>query len=272
MTAVATSIAVEALHVPPETPRTCEVLRAMTQAASAVGLDVQASAQYQGASDWLLVWGPGEPSRAAAIHRHVASGRHAIALDLAYWHRDQKFRVSIDAPHPQAWVMRRDWPVTRLRQAPTPLLANLWDPKGPVIVAGVGRKAAIQYGPAILEWEAAMIRACAPRRVRYRPKQADACVPAGVKVVVGGPIESALNGASLLVTWHSNVAIDAIRMGIPVVCRDGAAAAVCPSELPADPQPLPKAIQRQFLANLAWFQWTPSEAADCWRFLLELLA
>ena len=42
-------------------------------------------------------------------------------------------------------------------------------------------------------------------------------------------IDQALTGCSLVVTWHSNVAVDAIRMGIPVVCRDGAAAAVCPS-------------------------------------------
>jgi hypothetical protein len=53
------------------------------------------------------------------------------------------------------------------------------------------------------------------------------------------PIEHVLAGASLVVTWHSNVAVDAIRLGIPVICREGAAAAVCPSELGADdPRPL----------------------------------
>jgi hypothetical protein len=271
--AVSAPAVVELLHVQPETPRTAEVLGALAEAAGAVGLTVHPTREYRGHADWLLVWGPGEPSRAKAMRRQVAAGGRAIALDLAYWHRDRKFRVSVDAPHPQSWVMAREWPATRFQQEPTPVVANRWNPKGPVMVAGIGRKASIQYGQAVLDWEAAMIRACAPRAVRYRPKQAGAPMPAGVKTVVaGGSIDDVLAGASLLITWHSNVAVDAIRMGIPVVCRDGAAAAVCPSELTADPQPLPTATRDRFLANLAWFQWDPSEAAACWRFLLELLA
>jgi len=36
--------------------------------------------------------------------------------------------------------------------------------------------------------------------------------------------------------------------------------------------PLAADVRDRFLANLAWFQWAPSEAAQTWRFLTELLA
>jgi hypothetical protein len=81
-----------------------------------------------------------------------------------------------------------------------------------------------------------------------------------------------LAGSSLLVTWHSNVAVDAIRMGIPVVCREGAAAAVCPSELPETIAPMADDVRDRFLANLAWFQWRPDEAPEFWRWVPEVLA
>ena len=110
------------------------------------------------------------------------------------------------------------------------------------------------------------------RRVLYRPKKADGRVPSGVPVSAGGHIDMALRGASAVVTWHSNVAVDAIRMGIPAICRDGAAASVCGSEWRPDLAPLDEATRRQFLANLAWFQWLPNEAKACWRWLLEVLA
>ncbi len=102
----------------------------------------------------------------------------------------------------------------------------------------------------------------AGRDVQYRGKRSS-CVP----------IDRALQGAGLVVTWHSNVAVDAIRMGVPVICKDGAAAAVCPSELPPSGQvpPLSAALRDRFLANLAWFQWLPDEPG-IWPFLQELFA
>ena len=72
-------------------------------------------------------------------------------------------------------------------------------------------------------------------------------------------------------TWHSNIAVDAIALGIPAVCVDGAAAAVCPAELPEEVRPFDPALRDRFLANLAWFQWAPSEARECWAFLRGLL-
>ncbi len=199
-----------------------------------------------------------------------------LALDLAYWDRARKFRVSIDGPHPQQWILRRDWPAARL-SADGIRPVSTWKPSGAVIVAGIGRKARVQYGEAVDVWERQMMAEAAQRwpgrPVLYRPKQKDAPIPAGAVLAPDRPIETAMQQASLVITWHSNVAVDAIRAGVPVICRDGAAAAVCPSAFgPDDPTPLEESIRDRFLQNLAWFQWMPSEAAEFWRWVPEVLA
>jgi hypothetical protein len=191
-----------------------------------------------------------------------------IALDLAYWSRDRKIRVSIDAPHPQAWVMRRDWPGERLN-GDCPAIRDAWNPDGPVLIAGIGRKATVQYGGGVVEqWEARMERDCRLRgwRVARRPK------PVTPQEIAR--IDDALAGHSLVITYHSNVAVDAIRLGIPVVCVDGAAAAISQAQLPpAAPEQVPREVRLRFIKNLAWFQWDPArEAAACWAWLRELLA
>lgn len=274
---VAALLTVELLrfpHLPPCSPRSEPMLCALTQSAGAADVGVVHTTAYQGQSDWLLFWGPGHPSRVEPMRAQLAKGGHVIALDLAYWARDRKVRVSIDHAHPQRYVMQRDWPSTRLA-ADRIGTGAAWHPQGPIIIAGVGPKALVQYGRAVAEWEAAMITACRPfgRPLHYRPKKHSCPNPTTLLRRDDASIDAVLNGASLLVTWHSNTAVDAIRLGVPAICRDGAAAAVCPSTLGETlPRPLDPAVRDRFLANLAWFQWAPEEASSCWRWLREVLA
>lgn len=267
--AVALALSVELLRFSEESARAKQWLHALTQA----GVRVTETTTYRGTADVLALWGPGNPARGAIVAQHVAHGGHAVVFDLAYWQRDHKVRVSFDAPHPSAWVMRRDWPRERFA-ADQVRVEDRWKPDGPVVVAGIGRKARAQYGDVVGQWEAAMIAAArrAGRPVVYRRKQVDAPIPNDVRLTSDGPIDQVLAGASAVVTWHSNVAVDAIRLGIPVICRDGAAAAVCPSEWRDDLRPLDPALRDRFLANLAWFQWAPCEASACWRWIAEVLA
>lgn len=263
---------VECLRFTPETARAAEALQALARGAAAAGIRIVPTSQYVGASDWLLLWGPGAPNRFAPMRDQVAAGGHVLALDGAYWQRDRKFRISIDAAHPQQWVLRKSLPASRY-EADLGQHRAAWDPDGPVIVAGIGEKALVQYGSVVMAWEAEMIAAAraSGRTVLYRPKKSGP-VPAGVERASAAPIDQALYGASAVITWHSNVAVDAIRYGIPVVCKDGAAAAVCASTWSNTLMPLSIEWRQRFLQNLAWFQWAPSEAEACWAFLLELLA
>lgn len=263
---------VEILSFNPQSTRGTTTLQALRAAIP----HATPTTTYQGKSDLLILWGPGDPARWPAMDTQVAKGGHVLATDLAYWDRFRKFRISIDAPHPQRWVLRKDWPASRLT-ADGIVPQSRWNPTGPIIMAGIGRKARAQYGHAVEQWEQQMMATAAQRwpqrSILYRRKQADAPVPAGARLASDHPIEQVLDGASLVITWHSNVAVDAIRMGIPVICKDGAAAAVCASTFSVDdPIPLAPAIRARFLANLAWFQWAPQEATACWTWVQELLA
>jgi hypothetical protein len=77
------------------------------------------------------------------MRKQVERGGHVIALDLAYWSRDRKIRLSIDAAHPQQWVMRHNWPMERWEGDRAPV-ADTWKPDGPVVITGVGPKALAQ--------------------------------------------------------------------------------------------------------------------------------
>jgi len=265
---------VELLTFEPQSARTTGLFAVLQLMADRANVRIRTTTQYQGGADWLLLWGPGHPTRFEPMAQQLAAGGHVIATDLAYWNRDRKVRVSFDAAHPQAWVMKTTQTAHRLAED-CPRIARVWNPDGHVLVCGIGAKAKVQYGDQVDQWERAQIRAATLRgqRVVYRPKR-EGPVPVGVERDWSSDIDSALQGAAALVTWHSNTAVDAIRLGVPVICRDGAAAAVCPSEWPAFGalQPLPPAVRDQFLANLAWFQWAPDEAVACLRWMREMLA
>lgn len=276
MSTVATRTTVEVLRFHPESARTSELFHALHAAASTADVQIENTARYQGGSDLLMIWGPGSPLRFDAMRRQIAAGGHFVAWDLAYWHRESKLRVSIDAAHPQRWLWRKDWPRDRYL-ADRVHVSDVWNPFGPIIVAGIGRKARVQYGhDTVTAWETQMMQTAAGRfgrPVLYRRKQVDAPVPSGAVLAPDVPIEHVLAGSSLLITWHSNVAVDAIRMGIPVICQDGAATAVCASRFgPDDPAPLETALRDRFLWNLAWFQWSAHEASACWAWIRQVLA
>lgn len=267
---------VELLTFQPVSARGAQMFEALVPVWVASGVRVARTTAYQGRSDLLMLWGPGAPSRWPAMQAQAERGRRTLVWDLAYWRREEKIRCSVDAAHPQAWVMRVDQPPDRLR-ADGIVCTDQWNPSGPVLVAGIGPKAKVQYGADRVDaWEATVIAECRRqgRVVRYRRKNGRGDTPVGLPSADTGTMESALVGMSLLVTWHSNAAIDAIRMGIPVVCKDGAAAAVCPEWPWSDgaPAPLRPEERDRFLSNLAFFQWAPSEPAAMWAWLKAVLA
>lgn len=267
---------VELVRYQPESGRAADMFAALMAAAAPSGISLRRTSSYQGDRPMLMFWGPGAPAREAVMRQHVAKGGHAVAFDLAYWNRDKKVRLSFDAAHPSAWVMKKDLPGDRLQQD-RPRTGQAWRPTGPVMIAGIGDKARVQYGADTVDaWERDMLRTVRERwpgrTIVYRKKKVTSPVPEGVGVSAVDPIESALTNTSLVITWHSNVAVDAIRMGIPVICRDGAASAVCPSGFgETDPQPLSLEVRKTFLQNLAYYQWEPKEARACWRFVRETL-
>jgi hypothetical protein len=134
----------ELLTFQPQSPRALAAIQALKASAPRGSV---ASLRYRGHSDVLVFWGPGAPERRAVMQRQVARGGHALALDLSYWSRDRKFRVSRSTRHT---LRNGSCAATGRPIGSTPddsvSISNRWDPAGPVIVAGIGRKARVQYG------------------------------------------------------------------------------------------------------------------------------
>lgn len=202
-----------------------------------------------------------------------AAGAVPVMLDKGYvrsrrpdarvW---EYWRVSVGAHHPtRTTLMRRKMPSDRLEALglePAP-----WRRRGySVVIAGSSAKYHDFYG---LSDPTTYARDLASRLARltdlpiiYRPKPSwkDAKRIKGAQFSTGAEtIKDVLNGAWALVTHGSNACFEAALLGVPsIVLGDGIAAPISSTDLEAvrDPQ-LGK--RDQWLANLAYHQWTEEE-------------
>jgi hypothetical protein len=255
-------------------PRGATMLRAMIEAAP---IPIKVRRNYVGDCELLMVYGMGHPVRRPWQFKHLAKGGRLIGWDLGYWAREGpggqfSMRCTIDADHPHALL--REEPPERWDRERIALREDA-DPRGPIVLIGLGPKANRMLGTLPLAWERGAlkrIRSAYPGRpVVFKPKRgADDSLP-GVPSV-SGPIEHVLRGASLVVCRHSNVAVDACIAGVPVVCHDGAAVALYGSCKIANPAEVTPEQRLAFLRELAWWQWKPTEAKDAWTYLLSRLS
>lgn len=240
------------------------MMGAMIEAAPAAGVRCIVTEKHGNRAPLLMSYGLGHAVRRPQTQAHLARGGKLIGWDMGYWEREVAMRCTVGGDHARGMP---DMPAARWEATGLQLRED-FDPAGPVVLVGIGRKSRAQFGLRGQEWELrtlAEIRRVYPkRRVLYRPKKPERL--AGVPSVEG-EIEDALRGASLVVCRHSNVAVDACIAGIPAVCEDGAAAALYGRDL-ARPVTPDRAQRLAFLHNLAWWNWKPNEAEEAWRFLL----
>lgn len=232
---------------------------------------------------WLFCWGPGSPESQRAFERQMKAKGNFVGIDLSYWDRvglDRHLRITINACHPQQLVMKKDWPAERFDKAGIQLRSD-WNENGFVMLIGMGQKSREQFKMHDARWEASALRRIkespvyGKRHLCYRPKGRSQERIAGCETISSSvPIETALQGCSLVVCRHSNVAVDAIIAGVPVVCYDGAANAVYGCDMTKLVKPISDELRLRFLRNLAWFQWKESEMrnGDMWRFVKELMS
>lgn len=253
----------------PHTARRGEaILEAMIAAASTVGVKVFVGDQYTARSKWLMTYGLGHPGRRAWTNAHIKAGGRVIGWDLGYWDRESAMRLTIDKDHPQHLLSNMEG--SRFDRYGIQLRDD-YNPSGPIILVGLGEKTRNVLGIGMNNWEystLSAIRAAYPGRlVLYKPKKEGTL---SALRSVEGSIETVLAGASLVVCRHSNVAIDACFAGIPVVCSDGIAAALYGNDLRNVVKPDHKA-RLQFLRNVAWWQWHPTEAVQAWKHIISIL-
>jgi hypothetical protein len=246
-----------------------ETLRSIFLGGQSLGMNIKLSRTYTGSKDLLVLYGAGAPDRDQLMRKHLDSGRHVLCWDVGYVGRGKDtnrhyFRVSVDRTHPN--LMMDVTPNSPERWAAHGIkLRNDYDPKGPIIVAGMGPKSRVHLG--VNDWEIKALHAAKKRfpgkRVLYRPKPRK-LRDDRIQWEKDGetPISALLKGASLVICRHSNVAVDACIAGIPVECEDGAAHWLYRHS------PTPSPEQRlDFLNRLAWWQWKTTEMKEAWKFL-----
>ena len=242
--------------------------RMMAALAEAAPAGSQVTRAYTGSHRLLVMYGVGLEQRMQAREQHLAKGGHVVMWDLGYWDREEAMRLTVNSTHPTLQQMACA-PATGTRR-PVRLREDA-SADGPVLLVGLGHKSAAMLGYRTRQWEKNALRWIAQKhpgkRVLWRPKGRYAEPLAGTTLSHGTPIEQALQGCSLVVCRHSNVAIDACIAGVPVQCWDGAALALYENN------PAPSREDRsEFLRRLGWFNWFPREAADAWHFVQRLSA
>lgn len=234
-------------------------MQALHRGARAAGFDAQlVDHHHVRPKSWLFVYGLGGHDRLGYIQR----GR-LVAFDLAYWDRKgdgRKYRVSINGLHCPNRIMRGELPPADRWAASGLEIAPGRSDTGPILIVGNGPKSAAIGASG---WAAAMsrrLRAMFPgRAIWYRPKPNRTPEPVDCdRVRTEEPIDIVLRDVGLVVCRHSNVAVDACLLGVPVACEDGAAACIYPTVERWADQPT-QAQREEFLRRLAWWQWTPAE-------------
>lgn len=256
-------------------------MRAILLGAKARGFDARLSSGYERChADVLVTYGLGGSDRLPHALEHTAAGGRLVAFDAGYWERDlpeteRKYRVSLDGFHSPQYIMLGDSPGSARWKSARLAMNPGGDAAGPIILAGCGPKS---NAVGCDGWSAQMSRkirkAFPDRELWYRPKPRRPIEP---NVLCdghsGGSIESALRQSSLVVCRHSNVAVDACRMGVPVVCEDGAAAAIYPNYLERSNEQPSESTRIEFLHRLAWWQWSTRECEQdiFWQWLIGIL-
>ena len=216
---------------------------------------------------------------------YLAADKSVVFVDLGYWSRRRGGRyvgyhkVTINERHPNKYLMTRKRDFSRLTRLG--IRAAPWKPAGDfIIVAGMSDKSATSYGMKPEEWErwaVAELRKHTNRPIIYRPKPSwfDAKPIAGSEFKAAKASSDATAetfiGCHAVVTHHSNIAIDALVHGIPAFCWDGAAVCMSSQDLAQIESPMRPDGREQWLANLAWCQWSVEEMRNgiMWQYLKQ---
>lgn len=237
-------VSVEILTAVLHTSKAWRALSVMKEAIRNSGDSIIETDEYQGNSDWLVLWGVGARAHNEARNKQRAKGKRALLLDMGYTNRESTFRMSIDDDHPHRWLDK-----TPDDRPPVAALKDTYSESGHIVIAGIGAKSKRYLG--LKDWErstyAKFKKEFPGRRIVIKEKTDKT------------PIEDVLQGASLVVARHSNCCVDAAIHNIPFRCSDGAAFW------------LKDLRDRELLLRkIAYWQTNADGAMNAWRFIKEI--
>ncbi len=249
--------------------RAMHIASAMHCGIQRCGLQSQILTRFEGVeADVAVAYGW---THASVFRSYRAAGSHYLYWDLGYWNRRPRdapieghHRLAVD-DWDTACTMARRCPANRLDALGIKVTERRQSPGEMILVAGMSAKAAGTHGYQVGQWETRMIRSLEHVLpgwpVIYRPKPCKAHPPTE-------DIETALTRARLLVTHHSNVAVEAIALDVPVFAVKGPGKFVTDLisvDHLGDSRPYEE--RRQLLADVAYAQWTPQEmrSGEAWQ-------
>ena len=255
------------IYLPPGTNGTGRViLGAIADVAAAAGVSARVTDRYRGTQQWLVMWGVGADDRSAIRDRHIAAGGTVVLWDIGFFNRtkfDGHCKASINHDYATKWLDRTEPCDTRWSALGIELRDDA-DPKGHIVLAGIGPKQHAYIGKPIANWEAqklAELRRRFPgRRIVYRPKPKREYVKLHCETDAKSEIHDLLRGAALVVCHHSNVAVDAVLAGVPFESDDGVSTWL-------RGKPYTREVRADFCRRIARWQYKRGEMVEAWHFL-----
>ncbi len=271
------------IYATPTHGRGAHIAQALQQGFRRHGLSVSIVTRWDGrpAGDVALAYGWAHQK---VFEAYKAAGAHYAYWDLGYWnrhpskskggHREGAYRLALDS-WDTADNMRRDCPLDRWLAAGLAMREPRRNDEGVILVPGMSPKAAGTHGFKPNEWETRMVAqlrdyvGASERQVVFRPKTA--------RLVGLEPIEDVLQRTWLVVTHHSNVAVDAMLAGVPVYAVKGVGR-LWGGELTAGGLLTRRAYlageRERWAADVAYAQWTPAEmrSGAAWDHIKGVLA
>ena len=225
----------------------------------------------------------GLEGRLRRVFRDYREKAKAAYVDLGYWKRkspkarfDGYHKVVINDRHPTLYFQRRQHDDSRFRWMDVTI--EPWQQNnGHILVAGMGDKAAEAEGYEPEEWERWAIKKLkmvTRKNIVYRPKPSwkRARPIAGVGYSPKTTeLCHALRNCYAVVTHHSNVAVEALCMGIPVWCWKGVATPLASQDFTQIDSPMRPEGRSQWVNDIAWCQWNTAEMKSglAWAHLRE---
>lgn len=221
----------------------------------------------QSRSDFLVTWGIHKGNR-QIIQQYRDQKKPVIIFDLGYWGRKVYFKASVNQAHPEN-VLAEKFSGERYEKSGGVPIRQPQEGGDFVLLAAMGWKGCAAYGQGHGEWDAAAyrkIKAATETQIVWKAKPSDPTpvVPQGVIPYTGGTKlqDYSLERCKAIVTHHGNCAVEALALGIPAFCVDGAAAQICNFDLSKIDTAKVSENRVQFLYNLAHWQWTVDEIAN----------
>jgi len=235
---------------------------------------VKPAGEYHGVEAEISVFYGFEGPLRRLIRDHVDAQAHAIYVDLGYWKRKEQHdkwngyhKLVINDRHPTSYFQRRPHDNRRVAQLGLEILP--WktpNPKGHILVAGMGAKGAEAEDFDPEEWERGIIKSlqkyAKAHQIVYRPKPSDKRARPIPGVGYSPPsvsVERALKDCYAVVTHHSNVAVDAILAGIPAFCWKGVAAPMSSQDISQIEDPRRPEGREQWANDISYTQWNVYE-------------